>query len=78
MRKLMMLGMCALAISFVGCSKASKAESLLREGMRDNLEKEIQKKLAKFKKMTPEEQDKEIKKAEEELKGAKKMAEALK
>ena len=88
MKKIMMtLVMAVMAVMLAGCSKESKFESMTREahklieegskGVIKFNEDDVKKEVEKFKKLSDEEKDKEIKKGEEvlqKLKEAKKKA----
>ena len=68
MKKLFMLGMCALAMSLVGCSKASKYESILRETGKVGGEAVIKRAMKEFKSFSSERQARELEKIEKQLK----------
>jgi hypothetical protein len=80
MKKLMIMGMCSLAMLLVGCSKASKYESIEREAQTILMgkvdEDAVKKEVEKFKKLSAEEQDKLLEKAEKALKELKEMEKA--
>ncbi len=70
-----MLGICALAVSLVGCSKEDKYKSLLREARKIETKFLIEEKLKMLNSLSPEEQatwmerlKKEIKRLREENK----------
>ena len=72
MKKLFMLGMCALAMSLVGCSKASKYESILRETGKVGGEAVIKRAIKELKSFSPEKQDKKLAELKERIKEMKK------
>ena len=68
MKKLFVLGTCALAMSLVGCSKSSKYESILRETGKVAGEAFIKSAMKEFKSFSSEKQARELAKIEKDLK----------